>query len=87
MIPVYFIQVKALEFMDDYDLSRELYKKTKAVAVKALGNGYLLIAYMTSEKRSKAYLEWRRYYKTIAIAGKGEVEETWIGPEGELKKK
>ena len=87
MITVYFIQVKALEFMENYDLSRELYKKTKAVAVKAMGNGYLLLAFKSSEKRAIAYLEWQKYFKTTAIAGSGEAEEEWLGKEGVLNSK
>lgn len=86
MIPVYFLQVQAIEFMENYDQALVLYQKTLATALKALGNGTLIIAFRSKDKRNAAYVEWKRYFPSTALGGTGEAEEEWLGPEGELKR-
>lgn len=86
MIPVYFLNIHALEFMDNYDKALELYQRTKVTALKALGNGTLILAFRSKEKRNVAYVEWKKFFPSTALGGTGEAEEEWLGPEGELKR-
>lgn len=87
MVPIYMIQVDTQEFLEKYELSKELYQKTLGVAVRAEGNGKLVVAYRSSRKRNNAYNIWKKYFESVSVDfRKHEAEEEWLGQEGVLKK-
>lgn len=86
MLPIYSLQVSAKEMLEKTDIAKELYKESLAVAVKSLGNGKVLIAFKSNEKRKKAFYIWKRHFDEVSYFFQTYiVEEEWLGEEGQLK--